>query len=165
MIIVISGTPGTGKTDIAKALAEKLGWKLIELNKLAEEADLYEGYDEKRKCRVVDIEKMEMEISKLGGNYVLESHYAHDMPADIVIILRVNPGELRKRLEKRGWSNEKIDENVEAEIMEVCKTEALEQGRDVFEVDTTGKSAEEILGEIISHLNIKNKNHKKQHKT
>ena len=153
MIIAVSGTPGTGKTEIAKALAERLKWKFIDLNKLAEENQFYLGYDEKRGCKIVDIEKTRKEIEKLKGNCVLESHYAHDMPADTVIILRANPGELRKRLEKRGWSGEKIEENIEAEIMEVCKTEALEQGKKVKEVDTTGKSVSQVVEEIIKILN------------
>ena len=41
-----------------------------------------------------------------------------------------------------------IDENIEAEIMEVCKTEALEQGKKIKEIDTAGKSSEETAEEI-----------------
>lgn len=152
MIVAISGTPGTGKTKVAKILAEKLKWKFIELNKLAEEKNLYSGYDEKRKCKIVDIDRLSEEVKKLEGNFVLESHYAHDMPAVFVIILRTNPGKLRKRMEKRSWSREKIEENIEAEIMEVCKTEALEQGKRVYEIDTTEKSTEAVADEIICLL-------------
>ena len=151
MIIAISGTPGTGKTEVAKALADKLGLRFIELNKLAEEKGLYEGYDEKRKCNIVNIDALKRELGKMD-NCVIESHYAHDMPADVVIILRTNPGELRKRLEDRNWPREKIEENVEAEIMEVCKTEALEQGKHLIEIDTTNKNIEQIIMEITEFL-------------
>lgn len=152
MIIAISGTPGTGKTEVAKALAERLSYGFIELNRLAQQKDLYSGYDEKRKCKIVDIGAIKKEIMQLKGNFVIESHYAHDMPVDIVVILRTNPGELRKRLEERGWTKEKIEENVDAEIMEVCKTETLEQSKDMIEIDTTGKTTEDVIEEIVEHF-------------
>jgi adenylate kinase len=156
MIIAISGTPGTGKTETARALADSLGWKLLDLNKLAEERDLYSGYDEARKCRIVDVEGLGRAVEGISGrerNIVLESHYAHEMPCDIVVMLRTNPGELRNRLVSRGgWTTRKIEENVQAEIMEVCKSEAIEMGKKVVEVDTTGKTpamvAEDIIGII-----------------
>ncbi len=157
-IIAISGTPGTGKTKVAKELAKRLGWKLIELNKLAEDMSLYSGYDRKRKCKIVDIGRVKKEIEKIAKvnkNLILESHYAHEMPCDFVVILRTNPGELRKRMKAKGWSREKIGENIEAEIMEVCKTEALEHGKNVLEIDTTGKKAERVAEEIARELRRK----------
>ncbi len=154
-IISITGTPGTGKTKIAKLLAEKLGYNLIDLNKLAEEKNLYNGYDEKRGCKIVDIDRTAREIDKMGDNLVLESHYAHDMPADFVVILRTKPKELRDRLRNKGWRKEKVEENVLAEIMEIIKTEALESGKRVLEVDTTGKKPEQAVQDIIKSLNLK----------
>jgi len=155
MIISISGTPGTGKTDVAKALAKRLGWGLVELNKLAEQKGLYSGYDKGRKCKIVDIDRVKREIEKMAKtkkNMVLESHYAHDMPCDVAVILRTNPAELRKRLVGRGWTRQKIEENIEAEIMEVCKSEALELGRQVLEIDTTGKTAGMVAEGITKEL-------------
>ena len=155
MIISISGTPGAGKTGTAKALSARLGWKLVELNRLAEEKGLYSGYDEERKCKIVDIGGMRKEIERLAKtskNLVLESHYAHDMPCDVAVILRANPGELRKRLVGKGWTRQKIEENIQAEIMEVCKSEALEQGKPVLEIDTTGKTAKTVAEEITKKL-------------
>lgn len=155
-VICITGTPQTGKSMTAKALAKKLGWKLINLNELAKKKNLYCGYDRKRKVRVVDIGKIEKEIKKImekEGNLILESHYSHEFPCDLVVVLRTNPAELRKRMEKLGWSREKIEENIEAEIMEVCKTEALELGRRVIEIDTSKKKLGETVKEIEKAVN------------
>lgn len=155
MIIAISGTPCTGKTSVAEALGERIGYKVIHLNKLAEEMGFYCGYDEKRECKIVDIEKVKKEIKRIFKRYkniIIESHYSHCIPSDVVIILRCNPKELRNRMELRGWNKKKIDENIEAEIMEICKTEALEMGKNIVEVDTTGKKIERVVEEIIKYI-------------
>jgi adenylate kinase len=156
-VICISGTPGTGKTEVAKALSQKLGWMCVSLNDLAESKDLYAGYDEERDCRIVDEEKVKTELDRSAEmhNIVAESHYAHDMNCDWAVILRTNPAELRERLKKKGWKPKKIEENVLSEIMEVCKSEAFERGRKVLEFDTTGKTAEAVADEIFTTLKKK----------
>lgn len=138
MIIAVTGTPGTGKDTISKLLAKSLNFGLVDLNKLAREKNLLKGYDEKRKCDVVDIQGLAKEAKKLKGNQIIQSHYSHLLPSDLIIVLRTGPAELRKRLEKRGWPNEKIQENMDAEIMEICKSEAMEKPTPVLEVDNTG---------------------------
>ena len=153
-VICISGTPGTGKTEVAKALSQRLGWMVIALNDLAESKDIYAGYDEERDCRIVDEEKVNKELDRVGEmhNLIAESHYAHEMNCDWVIILRASPAELRERLKARGWKPKKIEENALSEIMEVCKSEAMERGRKVIEFDTTGKTADKVADEIMAVL-------------
>jgi adenylate kinase len=158
MILLISGTPCTGKTAIAEALGEKLGWRIISLNDIANEKSLYCGYDDKRKSKVVDIDRLRDAVGKIlerEDDLILESHYAHEMPGDTVVILRANPDELRKRGREKSWRHEKIEENVICEIMEVCKTEALDMGKKVFEFDTTGKKPEQVADEIAKKLGLK----------
>jgi adenylate kinase len=150
MIIAITGTPGTGKTSVSQRLSEITGYRLIGLNGLAQEKGLYVGTDRKRGCRIVDVPALRREIGKIGKDgrpAIIESHFAHDMPADLVVVLRTSPGEIRKRAASRGWSSEKTEENAEAEIMEVCRSEALESGKDVEEIDTTGKSVPDAAEE------------------
>jgi len=151
MIIAISGTPGTGKTEVAKVLAKQLGWKMIELNGLADEKGLHSGYDKSRKCKIVDVGGIKKEVARIsrsGKNIIIESHYAHDVKNDFTVILRANPGQLRERLVSRGWTLRKIEENIQSEIMEVCKSEAMNQGRNVVEIDTTGKTPVQVSEEI-----------------
>lgn len=45
---------------------------------------------------------------------------------DLVIVLQTDNGVLWERLEKRGYSAKKIQENVQCEIMHVCAEEARE---------------------------------------
>jgi adenylate kinase len=158
MILLISGTPATGKTTISRVLGEKLGWMVISLNDFAMENNLYCGYDEKRKAKVVDIDRVKEEVGKIiekEENMIIESHYAHELPGETTVILRTNADEIRKRGKEKGWWHEKIEENVIAEIMEICKTEALEIGKKVLEVDTTGKNPDKVASEIIKKLELK----------
>jgi len=148
MKIAISGTPATGKTSVAIALSKLLGWELIELNQLAEEKELYCGHDEKRDCKIVDVERVSEEVKKIEKDVVIEAHYAHDISCDVIVILHTNPAELRERMKEKGWSDDKIEENVEAEIMNVCKEEARSSGRPFLDFETTKKSPEQTAREI-----------------
>jgi len=152
MIISISGTPGTGKTTVAELLAKKTGWKLVRLNELAKQGSFYSGYDPIRHVPVIDVKRLKTEIRKMKGNLILEAHYSHEIPSDLVIILRTNPKVLRKRMRKKGWRIDKIEENVQAEIMEECKIEAIELKRKIKEIDTSKKRPQQVVNEILKIL-------------
>ncbi len=155
MLIALTGTPGTGKTTIARIL--KKNYKVIYLKDF-KDAILY--HDEDRDADVVDIEYLKAKIKKMKGDIILEAHYSHELPVDIVIVLRCHPEELRERLGKRGYSERKIRENLEAEAMGLITAESINyHGKDkVFEVDTTKKRVEETAREV-EHI-IKTKDRK-----
>jgi adenylate kinase len=53
----------------------------------------------------------------------------------------------------RGYSNNKLWENLSAEILDSCLIEALQhQQSKVCEIDTTGKPAEQVTSEILEIL-------------
>jgi adenylate kinase len=64
-----------------------------------------------------------------------------------VIVLRCNPLTLKKRLRNRGWSEEKVLENVEAEVVDTILMEAL-RCKEVYEIDTTNMKSEEVANAI-----------------
>jgi len=157
MIISITGTPASGKTTIAEKVSSILGWTLVKLNELAEEKNLYCGIDEKRDCKIVDIEKIKRALSEINEhNLIIESHYAHEIPSDVVFVLRVNPKELRERARSKDWKNEKTEENVEAEIMGICLQESIDTGQKIIEVDTTKKEPNDVAKEIVKRINSMN---------
>lgn len=65
MIITITGTPGTGKTYIAKKLSEKTNFKYMNLNEIIKKEKLYDKYDKKAKTYDVDVKKLKIIDKKL----------------------------------------------------------------------------------------------------
>ncbi|MGB9928317.1 MAG: adenylate kinase family protein [Methanosarcina sp.] len=150
MFIGLTGTPGTGKTSVSRLLEKKRDWKVIYLNDLIKEHHLYTEVDEKRDAVIADIDLIQKYLEETTNEkdiVILESHLAHYL-ADIVIILRAHPSELEIRLETRNYSQEKIRENIEAEALDVILVEASEWCKKVFEINTTGKSVEEVEQDV-----------------
>jgi adenylate kinase len=151
-MILLTGTPGTGKTSVSSVLGEGLGWQVIHLNDLVTN-DMTLGIE--GDSRVVDLDLLgEMVRDRVSGeNCFVEGHLAHILNLKgFVVVLRTDPSVLRGRLERKGFSEEKIRENLEAEALDVCLVEAVERYEEVYEVDTTNRTAQETaqaVGEII----------------
>ena len=156
MKIMVSGTPGTGKTEVSAILAEKLKYQLIKINDFAYDNDLIIGNDPKRGSLLIDTLALESLVQKIKDDCVIEGHLAHFLTAHVVFVLRTNPDTLTARLEKRNWLPDKINENVEAEILDVCLQEAVEKNKQVYEIDTTDKTPTETM-ELIQKILKKDK--------
>lgn len=165
-VIAITGVGATGKTSVARALVERLedkDYRLIELNKLAAELNAYTGYDEKRKSKIVDLDKLKEEVEKLKEkhkNLIIEGLYAHEFPVDLVIVLRCDPEALERRLKKKYEWPTKIKENKEAEMINLITEEAMEKTEDVYEIDTTDRTVKESVDCILEILEGKCKKYR-----
>ena len=142
--IIISGTPGTGKTTLAKKLAKHLGYTYIDVNKIIKEQDLSEGYDKERDTLIIPIRKLTKTIKEIiqNKNTIIDSHLSHLLPKSIVshcIITKCDLKILQKRLKKRKYKPTKIRENLDVEIFDVCLNEAREKGHKISIVDTSIK--------------------------
>ncbi|MBR3112853.1 MAG: adenylate kinase family protein [Methanobrevibacter sp.] len=149
--IFITGTPCTGKTTVSEVLSEKLNCRLIKINDLAIENDYVLGIDEDKGYKIIDIDALNDKVSQIIRDsdelIIFEGHLAHLCSgADKVIVLRVHPEILRKRLEERDYSESKIQENLEAEAMGVCTAEAFDEyGNRISEIDVGELSIDEIV--------------------
>jgi len=148
MRILISGTPGTGKTEVADILGKTLGFDVIHLSNIAKRFSA--GFDRERNTLIVDEKKVSRYLEKMD-NVVIDTHLPIKIDA-ICFVLKCSIEELRARLNRRSWSKKKIDENVQAEIFDVCGDELRELGYNVVEIDTTGRSASEICEKIMRIL-------------
>lgn len=155
MNIAITGTPGTGKTEVSRHLAVSLGFALLSVNGFAKHKGIVEGLDEKRDSYVIDELRLRDEFDKLKGNYVVDGHLSHFCSVDLVVVLRANPKVLRSRLKRRGWKKEKIDENIDSEIASVCLEEAIENNENIIEIDTSSKKPEDISALVYSIIDKK----------
>src|SRR3989344_3248469 len=63
--VIVTGTPGTGKTTFAKKLAKLRSWRYIDVNKVIQENNLSEGYDRSRKCKIIDEKKLAKVLEKM----------------------------------------------------------------------------------------------------
>ncbi|MCD6524383.1 MAG: AAA family ATPase [Thermococcus sp.] len=148
MIIAVTGTPGVGKTTVSKLLAEKLGYEYVNLRDYALEKGIGEMKGEELEVEVDEL-VYNFERDFKGKDIVVDGHLSHFLPADLVVVLRAHPRLIGERLKERGYSREKVGENVEAELVDVILVEALEENENVIEVDTTGKTPEEVVDEIL----------------
>lgn len=131
-VIVVTGTPGTGKTTVTGILQD-LGYFTLNLQNFAEKYDCIEGFDDERDSKIVDTDKLNHILDKYlnagRGTVIIESHYADVVPEKFVskcFVLSCPVDILRIRLENRNYPTKKIDENIQAEIMKVCWTDALD---------------------------------------
>lgn len=165
-LICISGTPGTGKSVVAKMLAEKLKGNLITVSMLIRKKLLRYDYDKKRKTKIIDENDFAKAVRKIivkDKINIIESHIAHLIKADFTFILRTNPITLQKRLKKRGWTKSKIRENLEAEILDEITIEALNKSKNIYEIDTSKITAKKTAAIILKILN--NYHYGKQYRT
>lgn len=155
MRIIITGSPGTGKSTLCAMLAKKLGLDIIDLKKhiLAHKLS---------KRGEVELKKLSHSLRSLKTreSFILEGHLACEIliPADIIFVLRTNPKVLERRLKKRGYSKNKISENTMAEMLDYCTQRTmLVYGKKPLELETSGRSASVCIKIMESAIKQKKK--------
>jgi adenylate kinase len=166
-VIALSGTPGTGKSVVGQLLAVNLGIQCLELNQIIINHGLYLGEDADRETLIADIEKVRdyflTTLEEGKTRYVVVGHFADEVPQDlleVLILLRCNPVILSQRLQKKGWSVEKIVENLQAELLGECTAQAIARHdlSQIFEIDTSQKTPQETVEAINNILAGKGSN-------
>ncbi len=180
MRICITGTPGVGKTTIAKKLGQALGYKVLNEKEFSIQEGIGE-FDSSENELVVPLEKLESRLNKMLAkekNIIVEGHMLCEIKGDFdfCVILRLGhhppppssplsrrpPERLAARLELRGYRDEKVQDNVFCEGINYCKKHALRNypKRKIIEIGNR-KTIKETTDSIITGLFVHSRPPKK----
>ena len=139
-VILISGTPGTGKSTIIQKI-HKISphVQILNISELVKREGLHDGHDSEYDTFIINDGKTQKRLRKLipemsqKSPVLIECHSLglfdeDDLESliDHVIVLTCSTENLYDRLQSRGYSKKKIEENLECEIMRVCADESCE---------------------------------------
>lgn len=145
MIIVITGTPGTGKSEISLQLGKIFKFAVIDVKESVKKNRMFAK--KKDKELLIDLKLLKRLLIgqiKNEKNAIIDSHLLCDidLPADIVVVLRTDIKELEKRLNKRGYTKKKVYDNLMCEMLDYCLMKSeLNYTCRILQANTTGKNA------------------------
>jgi len=173
--IILTGTPGTGKSMISDLLEKKFkNCKVLRLNDLINNEKIWTKKENNSKVVNLTLLKKSV-INKIRilkkSNFsllIIEGHLACELklPVDAVIVLRTNPKIILKRLKRRDYPKEKISENIQSEILDYCTQRSESNFNDkVYELDSSG-SLNSTFSKVVKLISLienlsKNKNSSK----
>ena len=159
-IIAVTGTPGVGKSTIARLLSKELKYTRIDLSKHYQ--DISVGYNRSKKCYDVDIKKIQALIQKFATKHqgiIIDSHIAHLLPKKMInmciVVTCSDLKKLEKRLVKRKYSPKKIRENLDSEIFQICLNEAKEKGHKIAIIANSLKVTKKEILNIVNKISQK----------
>lgn len=163
--ILITGTPGTGKTSLTALLADTLeNFTPIEIGVLIKENEWFSEYDPELETRLIDEADEDKLLDYLEpimvhqGNHIVDYHSSELFPErwfHLVVVLKASTEVLYDRLEKRGYKEKKVSENMDAEIECVCELEAREAYKEevlMIRVNDTLDDMEETVALIAQRV-------------
>lgn len=134
--ILITGTPGVGKSRLCTELTKLIDLEWIDVSKFAIEHNCVDEFDDEFKCPVLNEEKvldmLEEKMEKSRG-YLIDYHSSEFFPErwfDAVFILTTSTEVLYDRLSERGYRGKKLENNMMCEIHELSIEEAKEAYKD-----------------------------------
>ena len=129
--VLVTGTPGCGKSSLCARLSEASGLRHIDVGALVRSRALHSGWDERHSAYTLDDDRLCdcLEAELASGGCLVDFHSTSAFPVrwfELVLVLRCSTHTLHDRLTARGYSAAKVDENLQCEIMQVCLDEARE---------------------------------------
>lgn len=127
--ILVTGTPGTGKSTLCKALQDQCQLKWVNVGEFAKSNGCLGEFDEQYDSHEIDEDKLIDELEEVvsEGNVVIEHHVTDIFPErwfDAVFVLRTDNTKLYDRLKTRDYNEKKLQDNVQCEIFQTILDEA-----------------------------------------
>ncbi|HIH33016.1 MAG: AAA family ATPase [Candidatus Diapherotrites archaeon] len=155
MKILITGTPGTGKSAVAKELGRKLGWKVINEREFCLRKKIGKRENGELEVPIGKLGKELRKEFKKSKNLILEGHLLCEtkLAADLAIVLHASVKELEERLWEKGYGELKILDNIFCEQTGYCSKKALKNygKKQVLELEN-GKGIKEIAARILKEI-------------
>lgn len=106
MNVLITGTPGTGKTTLSLKIADRTKMTHVNVSDLVKSERLYETFDRKFESYLIDEKRLLRKLRPLirKGNIIVDTHQCSMFPAkwfDLVVVLTVDNTNLYDRLKAR----------------------------------------------------------------
>ncbi len=127
MHVMVTGTPGTGKTTVSKLLCRQLKAMYVNERTFIQCHRLGRKNGTEWEVDPSVLAKALKKYLKIHSNAVLDGHLLCETPlkVDAVFVLSLVPSVLEKRLRKRKYSEVKILDNVWAEKQHYCFHKAV----------------------------------------
>lgn len=165
--ILVTGTPGTGKTTLCDQLTELFppikgenGLTHLNIGQLIKDHQLFTEWDDDLDVPIFDDDLLLDHLQPLmeddRGGQLVDFHSAEFFPPqwfDLIVVLRAETHVLFDRLQCRGYPESKIQENVESEIFQTVLDHIREQFDskvEIWEVQNNTISEQNVLLERIS---------------
>lgn len=166
--ILITGTPGTGKTSMATLLCDSLEtnynikFQVINVGELIHNKKLYTEWNKEYDVPIFDEDKLLDELEPIieQGNCIIDFHSSSFFPErwfSLVVLLRCNNTELYDRLKARNYSDKKLNENIECEIMEITADEVKESYNSDIVLEIKNEKIEDMKANIEVVMDYYNK--------
>jgi len=141
-LIACTGSPGTGKTTLCLSLP-----MVLSMTHIADQEGCL-GEVQSDGAAEIDIAAL-IESWQPPKSAIIDGHLSHLLPVDAIIVLRCHPDILRNRLEERGYSLEKIQANVEVELLGGPWNDLIAEERPILEIDCSLESPQAIVTQWI----------------
>lgn len=159
--ILITGTPGTGKSTLAERVCSEAALQLVSVNELVKAKALHEGRDEEFDAFIIDedkvVDELDDNLSLPSGGFCVDYHGCDFFPErwfDLVVVLRTDNTALYDRLAARGYAAHKITENVDAEILQVLLDQARDSYRPEVVVELPSNSVDDVDANVAKILDF-----------
>ena len=153
--IIITGTPGAGKTTHCEELAQKTGLHHLSINEIVKKHNIGEKSSDPDdpNLQIVDEDRLLdcIENDLEDGGQIIDWHACDLFPPrliDLVCVVRCGNKVLYDRLKARGYGEKKLGENLDCEIMEVLVQEA----REAYDAEIVVELKSEESGDIDSNV-------------